>query len=107
MIELVELLARLPPELVKLLGPILERHDARKTRQNAQVVLRSGTRGPIVQCVQERLVELGDTLDTDGIYGRATQAAIIRRQSEAGIRADGLCGPDTFAVLWPPSPSQD
>lgn len=96
------LLTGVPAELLGLLRDEINHRRQRSSRRSAQVVLRRGTRGPIVRAVQERLVELGESIDVDGIYGPATQAAITKRQSGAGIRADGLCGPETFAALWPP-----
>ncbi|MGB3294406.1 MAG: peptidoglycan-binding domain-containing protein [Phormidesmis sp.] len=38
----------------------------------------------------------------DGTYGQATQAAVMRFQSAAGITADGVAGPLTWAKLLPP-----
>jgi len=91
------LLSGMPQALVDLLRM---RADAQKAPGG--VVLRFGNRGPIVTAVQERLVELGEPLDVDGIYGRRTQAAVLQLQARSGIGADGLCGAQTFATLWPP-----
>ena len=91
------MLSGVPQAVVELLRM---RTEAQKTPRG--VVLRFGNHGPIVTAVQERLVELGDPLDVDGIYGRRTQAAVLRLQARSGIGADGLCGPNTFAALWPP-----
>jgi peptidoglycan hydrolase-like protein with peptidoglycan-binding domain len=91
------LLSGVPQAIVELL-----RIRAETQKAPGSVVLRFGHRGEIVSAIQERLVELGEALDVDGIYGRRTQAAIIKLQARSGIGADGLCGPKTFAALWPP-----
>jgi hypothetical protein len=58
--------------------------------------------GDDVLLLQQRLVELGYTEvgTPDGIFGQMTQSAVVRFQTEAGLTADGVVGPMTWAALW-------
>jgi N-acetylmuramoyl-L-alanine amidase len=57
-------------------------------------------RGDDVLELQRRLNALGfDAGREDGILGEATQRALAAFQGDAGIPADGICGPATVAVL--------
>ncbi len=65
-------------------------------------VLRSGSTGPAVQLLQLALVRAGyGPLETDGIFGGATRAALIRFQRQAGLAADGVAGRETHRALFP------
>lgn len=62
--------------------------------------LRSGSSGPAVQALQERLTALGFWLGTpDGTYGRTTQQAVMAFQKANGLHRDGSAGPATQAAL--------
>jgi len=57
-------------------------------------------RGPDVQEVQEKLNDAGHgPVDTDGIYGPGTAAAVKRFQAANGLTADGIVGEQTWAAL--------
>lgn len=57
-------------------------------------------RGDDVAELQRRLNTLGfDAGREDGILGNQTTAAVAEFQRNAGITADGICGPTTVAVL--------
>lgn len=57
-------------------------------------------RGDDVADLQRRLGALGfDAGRVDGIFGPLTAAAIENFQRNAGLAADGICGPDTLAAL--------
>lgn len=56
--------------------------------------LRRGSRGDDVKIVQRRL-GIGD----DGIFGRGTDAAVRKFQSNRGLKADGIVGRMTWAAL--------
>jgi lipoprotein-anchoring transpeptidase ErfK/SrfK len=63
-------------------------------------LLRPGDRGPRVLEVQRRLGALGYWLGpADGIYGTLTQQAVLALQGAAGLRRDGVIGPNTRAAL--------
>lgn len=65
-------------------------------------VLRSGSTGPAVQLLQLALVRAGyGPLETDGIFGSATRAALTRFQRQTGIAADGVVGRETHRALYP------
>lgn len=57
-------------------------------------------RGDDVAELQRRLGALGfDAGRIDGIFGEQTAAALIEFQRNAGLTADGICGPATIAAL--------
>jgi peptidoglycan hydrolase-like protein with peptidoglycan-binding domain len=51
----------------------------------------------VVQAVVN--AKLGSRLAVDGQYGKKTTAAVKRFQKAAGITADGIVGPQTWAAL--------
>lgn len=57
-------------------------------------LLQRGDRGDTVAALQRLL-----GVDDDGIFGPATQAALLAFQRDRGLAADGLCGPATWAAL--------
>ena len=42
---------------------------------------------------------LGGNLTPDAIYGAKTKSAVVTAQDSNGLKADGICGPKTWAVL--------
>ena len=64
-------------------------------------LLRSGSVGPEVKQLQERLRDLKyyDT-EVDGVYGPATKAAVQRFQEQHGLNPDGKAGPETMRLLY-------
>ncbi|HHY10561.1 MAG TPA: peptidoglycan DD-metalloendopeptidase family protein, partial [Firmicutes bacterium] len=68
-------------------------------------VLCVGMRGADVAALQGLLVELGHELAVDGIYGEQTEGVVKRVQRLAGIKEDGIAGPDTRRVLGDPKSS--
>lgn len=57
-------------------------------------------RGDDVAELQRRLGALGfDAGRVDGIFGEQTAAALVDFQRNAGLTADGICGPATIAAL--------
>lgn len=65
-------------------------------------ILRIGSRGPAVQLLQLALDRAGfGPLETDGIFGAATRAALQRFQRDRGLAADGIAGPLTHRQLLP------
>lgn len=62
--------------------------------------LRSGSRGESVTQLQQRLKDLGYSINAlDGVYGKKTKAAVEAFQKDHGLTADGIAGPQTQAVL--------
>ncbi|MGH9045215.1 MAG: peptidoglycan-binding protein [Acidimicrobiales bacterium] len=63
--------------------------------------LERGASGPRVLELRSRLTKAGFPPDEDepGIFGPATSAALEAFQHRRGLRIDGRCGPDTWAVL--------
>ena len=64
------------------------------------VIIRLNNRGELVRTVQTRLKELGYYAEEiTGIYNKTTQSAVKAFQKKNGLKADGICGSDTQAVL--------
>lgn len=65
-------------------------------------LLRYGSRGPAVQLLQLALNRAGyGELDTDGVFGRATESALRRFQSAHGLAVDGVAGTQTHRAILP------
>lgn len=65
-------------------------------------VLRPGNKSATVRALQALLTGYGYSVGPsalDGSYGPATQAAVIRYQSDNGLDRDGICGPKTWTSL--------
>lgn len=65
-------------------------------------ILKEGNRGPSVALLQLALnrADFGP-IQTDGIFGEATKAALIRFQSSQGLRPDAIAGTLTHNALMP------
>jgi peptidoglycan hydrolase-like protein with peptidoglycan-binding domain len=62
-------------------------------------ILKQGTRGDEVRALQNKLKELGFTIESDGIFGAKTHAAIITLQTVFGYDIDGDVGPATQKLI--------
>lgn len=64
--------------------------------------LKEGMEGPEIQTLQQRLMDLGylDIDETTQYYGPATAGAISFFQRQHGLEQDGVCGPQTLAVIY-------
>lgn len=58
-----------------------------------------GSRGELVTELQEALLALGYPVDTDGIFGPGTGAAVKKFQADNGLAADGIAGERTQAAI--------
>jgi peptidoglycan hydrolase-like protein with peptidoglycan-binding domain len=58
------------------------------------IVLKRGSKGNVVQMVQEKL-----GIDADGKYGPGTEKAVRSYQQENDLAADGIAGPKTIGKL--------
>lgn len=64
--------------------------------------LRQGDRGEAVREMQNALISLGyhvGQTGADGIFGKNTRSGVAAFQASAGIRVDGICGPETWAAI--------
>ena len=61
--------------------------------------LKQGAVNGYVQAMQRLLTGWGYPLDTDGIFGGATAAAVKGFQSAYGLAVDGICGRNTWQKL--------
>ena len=65
-------------------------------------VLQEGSTGPAVALLQLALERAGyGTLETDGLFGPETAAALRRFQQANGLETDGIAGEATHAALLP------
>lgn len=62
-------------------------------------ILKSGSRGDEVKAVQEKLKQLGFSIESDGIFGPKTHAAVIALQTVFGYDIDGDVGPATQKLI--------
>jgi peptidoglycan hydrolase-like protein with peptidoglycan-binding domain len=63
-------------------------------------ILKPGMRGPAVAQLQERLKALGFLNGSaDGVFGAATQAAVITAQQKFKLTPDGIVGSATWSAL--------
>ena len=67
----------------------------------AQPVLRRGATGDPVRDLQARLGSAGHPVPAEEAarFGAATEASVLAFQESRGLRADGICGPETFGAL--------
>jgi hypothetical protein len=65
-------------------------------------ILKLGASGSDVVKLQKRLLELGLNLGSaDGKFGPKTKTSLKQFQSNQGLLADGVAGPETLAALFP------
>jgi N-acetylmuramoyl-L-alanine amidase len=62
-------------------------------------ILRAGDAGDAVRELQERLAAAGYDLTVDATFGPRTELAVRRFQEDRCLRADGICGPQTWGAL--------
>lgn len=62
-------------------------------------ILKNGSRGDEVRTVQDKLKQLGFAIDSDGIFGPKTHAAVITLQTVFGYDIDGDIGPATQKLI--------
>ncbi|MDO4837865.1 MAG: peptidoglycan-binding domain-containing protein [Clostridia bacterium] len=61
--------------------------------------LRKGSKGTEVRTLQELLNTMAYGLEVDGIFGKATEAAVRGFQQISGLEVDGIVGAKTWAAL--------
>lgn len=74
--------------------------EEEKVSLGSTTVMKTGEESPAVKELQRRLTSLGFYEgDQHGYYGRKTARAVKKFQEDAGIRVDGIAGPQTFAAM--------
>ena len=69
--------------------------------EKPESTVRSGSTGRDARLVQQRLIDLGYLNDrADGDFGSKSVAALKAFQQKNGLKADGVCGSGTSAVLF-------
>ena len=61
--------------------------------------LHLGHVGRSVEVLQDKLIALGYSPDTNGKFGEATAKAVRAFQAKQGIRGDGIVGNNTWSEL--------
>lgn len=77
-------------------------------KEPGRPTLRRGNKGEAVKELQTLLSGLGYNLGpcgVDGDFGRATEAAVKAMQKDAGIKVDGIVGPQSWAALLEDTPA--
>lgn len=64
--------------------------------------IKRGAKGKKVKCIQEWLCLHGFDVLIDGIFGPATEKAVVEFQRMKGITADGKVGKETYSLLVKP-----
>jgi peptidoglycan hydrolase-like protein with peptidoglycan-binding domain len=71
----------------------------RWVEEKTMAILKQGSRGDEVRSVQDKLKQLGFTIESDGIFGVKTHAAVITLQTVFGYDIDGDVGPATQKLI--------
>ncbi|NMG22521.1 peptidoglycan-binding domain-containing protein [Brasilonema bromeliae] len=61
--------------------------------------LRFGNTGSTVRTLQRLLISNGYFVQVDGVFGALTEVAVRAFQSSRGLKADGVVGSRTWALL--------
>jgi len=67
--------------------------------EESRPVLARGSKGDAVVKLQNLLHDLNFAVAIDGDFGPGTEVAVTRFQSDHGLTADGLVGPQTWAAM--------
>ncbi|WP_228041260.1 peptidoglycan-binding protein, partial [Nodosilinea sp. LEGE 07088] len=95
-----------------IVGPqtwaFLQRQPSPSRSSTAQVLRLTHpfTTGDAVRTVQQALVRAGIAIATDGVFGPASDRAVRQFQASRGLVADGVVGPQTWALLQNPGQNQ-
>lgn len=73
--------------------------SANTTSKNSYPLIRRGDTGEYVEKAQRYLNKWNYSLETDGIFGKKTEAAVIDFQTKKRLEVDGIVGPITWAAL--------
>ena len=74
--------------------------SASETGKSISVLSKRGSTGSEVRQIQTKLKNWGYyTGNVDGIFGKLTEAAVIKFQKYNGLSADGIAGPQTLAAM--------
>ena len=65
------------------------------------IYYKTGSKGEVVRQIQTALAGAGLAVAVDGVYGPVTAEAVREFQKMKGVKADGVVGPATMALLFP------
>ncbi len=80
-------------------GLDIQNENGKAEEEKSMRTIRRGDKGLEVVALQKRLVELGNDLDIDGVFGQKTENALRMFQASNGLTVDGICGAKTWAAL--------
>ncbi|MCA9334091.1 peptidoglycan-binding protein [Candidatus Saccharibacteria bacterium] len=83
------------PGITKAFPP----NTSTSSNDGGRPTLRRGSKGEDVKTLQKALNSKGANLDVDGDFGPLTEGAVRRFQNQAGIKVDGIVGPQTWGAL--------
>ena len=85
----------------KFLGFIYQPQDVITKSEKKVTVVKKGDTGEEVELMQKRLADKGylRKSEIDGDFGVITLGALLAFQFEYGLTVDGICGPETTAIL--------
>ena len=69
------------------------------TSKSSYPLIRRGNAGEYVEKAQRYLNKWNYSLETDGIFGKKTEAAVIDFQTKKRLEVDGIVGPITWGAL--------
>ena len=69
------------------------------TSKSSYPLIRIGSTGEYVEKAQRYLNKWNYSLETDGIFGKKTEAAVIDFQTKKRLEVDGIIGPITWGAL--------
>ena len=69
------------------------------TSKSSYPLIRRGNTGEYVEKAQRYLNKWNYSLETDGIFGKKTEAAVIDFQTKKRLEVDGIVGPITWGAL--------
>ena len=98
------------PNYVKAILGIINTYNLTQYDQKGQIkevnpyaetnkVLKRGARGEAVKYLQWFLVNKGFKIKIDGLFGPATEEAVLRYQENTGLKVDGIVGAKTWEQL--------
>ncbi|MCD7827907.1 MAG: spore cortex-lytic enzyme [Clostridiales bacterium] len=86
--------------IIDTAAEILTSYGIYYNQNTVQTLSQYGSRGTEVRNIQTKLKQLGYySGSVDGIFGSATEKAVIAFQKNCGIKADGIAGPQTLLYL--------
>ncbi|MBW4629955.1 MAG: peptidoglycan-binding protein [Brasilonema octagenarum HA4186-MV1] len=82
-----------------VIQPLAQSIKMKAVSSSGLPTLRFGNTGSTVRTLQRLLISNGYFVQIDGVFGALTEVAVKAFQSSRGLKADGVVGARTWAVL--------